>query len=173
MERTAVTRGWDEGNVEGSRGSKVPELEAVSIGSSLRCRELISFQVITHASLLLDSHLPLFLSHTPSYDHLARLQAALEPQLAVQTQLRKLRAPIEAVLALSKEQERQRDERDQKNATRHKMGAAKEGEPKAKKGGKGGKGAKGKKGVVFVEEGEGSVLPGEAMGKWRVEEITF
>lgn len=91
----------------------------------------------------------------------------------MQTQLRKLRAPIEAVLALSKEQERQRDERDQKNATRHKMGAAKEGEPKSKKGGKGGKGAKGKKGVVFVDEGEGSVLPGEAMGKWRVEEITF
>ncbi|GFZ45721.1 hypothetical protein JCM24511_03450 [Saitozyma sp. JCM 24511] len=117
--------------------------------------------VIAHSSLLLDAHLPNFLSHPPSYTLIERLQAALDPLVAVQNEFRQLRAPVEAVLTLAKREERRREERREKKEAMRPVSVF-----DGKKGGKG----EAKKGE---KEKQVAHLPSEAVGKWRVEDIAF
>ena len=117
---------------------------------------MLTSQVINHSSLLLDSHLPLFLSHPPSHPFLARLQAALEPLLVMQAEYRALRAPLEAVLTLSKRSERDQAERQRKSELMH--------------------GAFGKKGAKKQEtmgNGNGKAMGEAKIGKWKVEDFVF
>lgn len=101
---------------------------------------------------MLDSHLPLFLAHPPSYDLLQTLQDSLSPLLALQESYRRLRAPVEAVLTLSRREAKKQAEREAKRNA-GKPGAA--GHGKATK-----------------RDAEGQ-MPDEAVGKWRVEEFVF
>jgi hypothetical protein len=117
-------------------------------------RYTLTNQVITHSSLLLDSHLPLFLSHPPSHPLLARMQASLDPLLVMQADYRALRAPLEAVLTLSKRSERDQAERQRKSELMH--------------------GAFGKKGNKARQETKPGPTMGEAkVGKWKVEDFVF
>jgi hypothetical protein len=129
--------------------TSVPPLEAVRPPFS-PCSQADK-QVITHSSLLLDSHLPLFLSHPPSHPLLTRMQAALEPLLHMQAEYRALRAPLEAVLTLSKRSERDAAERQRKSELIQ--------------------GAFGRKNKGKMETKSGL---GEAkIGKWKVEDFVF
>lgn len=111
-------------------------------------------QVITHSSHLLDSHTPLFLGHPPSYPLLTRMQAALEPLLLMQADYRALRAPLDAVLTLSKRAERNREERQKKSELLS--------------------GAYGKKGKQTPRVGRAGEAMGAAkVGKWKVEDFVF
>jgi hypothetical protein len=136
---------WDSSSKKDSSTSPSPSLESV----------------IAHSSLLLDAHLPNFLSHPPSYTLIERLQAALDPLVAVQNEFRQLRAPVEAVLTLAKREERRREERREKKEAMRPVSVF-----DGKKGGKG----EAKKGE---KEKQVAHLPGEAVGKWRVEDISF
>ncbi|WVQ69919.1 uncharacterized protein L199_008142 [Kwoniella botswanensis] len=100
--------------------------------------------VIAYSSLLLDSHLPLFLSYEPSHHLLEGLNEALEPLLEVQNEYKTLRGPIEAVLILAKREEMNEKEKQSKSKTK-------------KEGG----------------QGQGKRLMDEKIGKWKVEDLVF
>lgn len=130
----------------------IPPLEAVCPASLGLHMTKLTEQVINHSSLLLDSHLPLYLSHPPSHPLLTRMQAALEPLLHIQAEYRALRAPLEAVLTLSKRSERDAAERQRKSELIN--------------------GAFGRKGKGKQEAGKLGM--GEAkIGKWKVEDFVF
>ena len=89
------------------------------------------------------------------------MQAALEPLLHMQADYRALRAPLDAVLTLSKRAERDREEKQKKNTLLNgayaKRGATQRGTTSM---------AQGKR-----SEGQGM---GEAkVGKWQVEDFVF
>lgn len=82
------------------------------------------------------------------------MQAALEPLLLMQADYRALRAPLEAVLTLSKRAERNREERQKKSQLLS--------------------GAYGKKGKQDTRQGRSGEVMGEAkVGKWKVEDFAF
>jgi hypothetical protein len=82
------------------------------------------------------------------------MQASLEPLLVMQAEYRALRAPLEAVLTLSKRSERDQQERQRKSELMH--------------------GAFGKKGKTQQAQGQGQGKMGEAkIGKWKVEDFVF
>ncbi|AAW41928.1 hypothetical protein CNB04100 [Cryptococcus deneoformans JEC21] len=120
-------KGWDE-SVSQEKEDNLPSLQSL----------------VTHTSLILDAHLPSFISHSASHDILSRAQASLEPLLAVQNEYRQLRGPVEALLTLARREAKKAEERA------------------AKKGGK----KKGKK-------DENGRLPEEVVGKWKVEDLAF
>jgi hypothetical protein len=125
-------------------------------------------RVIAHSSLLLDSHLPSFLSHPPAYPLIERLQTSLEPLIAVQNDFRQLRAPVEAVLTLAKREDRRREERREKKEAMRPVSVF-DGP-----GGKKGQGkAEGQRQAQVQVQVQNTHLPGEAVGKWRVEDIIF
>ena len=116
-------------------------------------------QVVAHSSLLLDAHLPSFISHEPAHELLARLQTALEPLIAIQNDFRQLRAPVDAVLTLARREERRKQEEEEKRLAM--KGPAKQ------TGGAGRRGYKDR--MVRGERGVGDGV----IGKWRVEDIVF
>ncbi|KIR28839.1 hypothetical protein I309_02334 [Cryptococcus deuterogattii LA55] len=120
-------KSWD-GSVSEEKGDNLPSLQSL----------------VTHTSLILDAHLPSFISHLASHDILSRAQASLEPLLAVQNEYHQLRGPVEALLTLARREAKKAEERA------------------AKKGGK----KKGKK-------DENGRLPEEVVGKWKVEDLAF
>jgi hypothetical protein len=80
------------------------------------------------------------------------MQAALEPLLVMQADYRALRAPLEAVLTLSKRSERDQAERQRKSELMH--------------------GAFGRKNKGKQETGKAGM--GEAkIGRWKVEDFVF
>lgn len=86
------------------------------------------------------------------------MQAALEPLLHMQADYRALRAPLDAVLTLSKRDERDREEKQKKNTLLN--GAY------AKKGG-----VRSATSMAQGKRGEGM---GDAkVGKWQVEDFAF
>jgi hypothetical protein len=124
-------------------------------------------QIINHASIILDTHLPSFLASHPSHPLLFRLQAALGPLLAMQTDYRRLRAPVDAALTLVRREKRKRLEEDAKRAIVKGYGKAWQGKHQQNQsGGKGGK-----------DKGRGkdaqALLPDQSVGKWRVEDYVF
>ncbi|WVR05325.1 hypothetical protein IAU60_002339 [Kwoniella sp. DSM 27419] len=135
--RSEGLKGWDSG----VSPSAMPQGDRPSLDST-----------ITYSSLLLDSHLPSFLSYEPSHELLERLQATLEPLMAVQTEYRQLRGPVEAVLTLARREARKAEEREVQQRSK--------GRQDKKKGGAHGKDEKSK-------------LPEEVVGKWKVEDLVF
>ncbi|KAK8869661.1 hypothetical protein IAR55_000229 [Kwoniella newhampshirensis] len=140
--RTESLVGWDEnGGVTGegeTDGQSIPSLEST----------------ITHSSLLLDAHLPSFLSYPPSHPQLERLQSSLDPLIAVQNDYRQLRGPVEAVLTLVRRENKKQEERESNKKARH---------------GKGGK-----KNITNPSaSGAAARLPDEIVGKWKVEDLVF
>ncbi|WWD09977.1 hypothetical protein V865_008109 [Kwoniella europaea PYCC6329] len=130
--RGEVLKGWDE-----DTASETQLLSEVEGTPSLN-------SVIAYSSLLLDSHLPLFLSYEPSHHLLEGLNEALEPLLEVQNEYKKLRGPIEAVLILAKREEMNEKEKQSKYKSK-------------KEGG----------------QGQGKRLMDEKIGKWKVEDLVF
>ncbi|WWD01231.1 hypothetical protein V866_008173 [Kwoniella sp. B9012] len=130
--RGEVLRGWDA-----DTASETQLLSEVEGTPSLN-------SVIAYSSLLLDSHLPLFLSYEPSHHLLEGLNEALEPLLEVQNEYKKLRGPIEAVLILAKREETNEKEKQSNFKTK-------------KEGG----------------QGQGKRLMDEKIGKWKVEDLVF
>ncbi len=121
-----------------------------------------------HSSILLDSHLPLFLAHEPSNLILERLQAALEPLLSIQNEFRRLRAPVEALLTLERRERRKKEEREAKRASTKTVGRPIWGKApgaKARIRERERRHMNGEKGDVW--------LPGPMVGKWRVEDFVF
>ncbi|KAK4686673.1 hypothetical protein P7C73_g3446, partial [Tremellales sp. Uapishka_1] len=111
--------------------------------------------LINHSSILLDSHLPLFLSYPPSHALLGQLQTSLVPLLAIQEEFRQLRAPVEAVLTLAKREERKMAEADAKHKASTAVG-------------------KGKGKVVGARKEEKKGTWGEEkIGYWKVEDFVF
>ncbi|WVQ98874.1 hypothetical protein IAU59_006005 [Kwoniella sp. CBS 9459] len=155
----AVLVDWAEGHVaqrnEGLQGWDQEERAQVSTASS----PLPSLEsTITYSSLILDSHLPSFLSHEPSHTLLERLQTSLEPLMAMQMAYKQLRGPVEAVLILSRREARKAEEREAKLSSRA---------------GKGGKGDKKKGAGAGAGLDKGGKLPEEVVGKWKVEDLVF
>ncbi|OCF55802.1 hypothetical protein L486_06554 [Kwoniella mangroviensis CBS 10435] len=134
--RGEVLKGWDTDADTASETQLLSEVEGTPSLNS----------VIAYSSLLLDSHLPLFLSYEPSHHLLEGLNEALEPLLEVQHEYKKLRGPIEAVLILAKREEMHEKEKQFKFKTR-------------KEGGQG--------------QGQGKRLMDEKIGKWKVEDLAF
>ena len=116
--------------------------------------------IIAHLCLLLDAHLPRLLDHPPAWEVLERLQESLIPLLAMQDSYRRLRAPVEAVLTLSRRETRRREEREAKREVLRAFG-------------QNGKKGKGKSHTIAGDARLGAALPDEAIGKWRVEDIIF
>ena len=145
-----ILKGWaedkkskkqKEAEKEKEESSPIPQLEGI----------------INHASVLLDSHLPLFLTYAPSHAALEALQTNLAPLLALQDNYRKLRAPVEAALTLSKREQRKADEAKAKRDRVQANTNAGAGAGAAKANG----------------QRAGASLPDEAVGKWRVEQFAF
>ena len=87
------------------------------------------------------------------------MQAALEPLLHMQADYRALRAPLDAVLTLSKRAERDREEKQKKNTLLNGAYAKRGGQRSATSMAQG------------QREGQGM---GEAkVGKWQVEDFAF
>lgn len=131
--------------------------------------------VICHTSAILDSHLPLFLSYKHSFTPLERVQESLYPLIALQESYRKLRAPVEAILTLSKREARKREERENKKAA---MSGNRANDPDTawiQKKNNAAAVAQGKKPTVKSkpQAEQSATLPEEVVGKWRVEDLAF
>jgi hypothetical protein len=137
---------------------------------------LTDFQVLSHSSLLLDAHTPLFVSYPPSHSLLARLQQAIEPLLTLQADYRALRAPLDAALILAKREEQRQKERERKREIQ----AGANGSTVTQKDigvqwingvrvSTGRQGLVGKSGLGGRSMGMGE----EKVGKWKVEDIVF
>ncbi|WRT67285.1 uncharacterized protein IL334_004252 [Kwoniella shivajii] len=136
LRRDEGLRGWDS-------GSPMPDPESLPSLNS----------VITYSSLLLDAHLPSFLSYEPSHTLLERFQVSLEPLMAIQTEYRQLRGPVEAVLTLSRREARKAEEKQMQQNSKGRQ-------TDRKNNGK--------------ERGDtGARLPEEKVGKWKVEDLVF
>lgn len=116
--------------------------------------------IIAHSSLLLDSHLPLFVDYESAAPLLESLSASLVPLLALQAEIRLLRAPVDALLTLSKRDERRRAEVKAKQESMRPMGM--------NSGGGGGV-----KRLGAPKPGTGALLQGQDFGKWKVEDFVF
>ncbi|WWC60934.1 uncharacterized protein I303_103510 [Kwoniella dejecticola CBS 10117] len=144
--RAEVLKGWDVDvnvNVESSLSAAAASVSQMedkdgipSLGS-----------VITYANLILDSHLPLFINHSPSHAALEALQSSLIPLMEAQDEYRNLQGPIESILILSRREQAKLREIEAKRSK-----------------GKNGK----KEGIVSATK-----LPEEKVGKWKVEELVF
>ncbi|WWD16075.1 hypothetical protein CI109_100500 [Kwoniella shandongensis] len=144
--RSDSLEGWDVDNESESNPKSASNQEA----------DLPSLEsVITHSSLLLDAHLPSFLSYEVSHTQLERLQLALEPLIAIQNDYRKLRGPVEAVLTLVRRENRKAEERESNRKARHGRGGSK------------------KAAGVAGAAGGPNKLPEEVVGKWKVEDLVF
>ncbi|ORY24961.1 hypothetical protein BCR39DRAFT_545369 [Naematelia encephala] len=159
----AVLVRWAEEHVErrgeGLSAWSEPELRAPAISQDTD--ELPTLNaVINYSSALLDSHLPLFLSHPPAYTWLERLGSSLGPLLEMQDDLRKLRGPVSALLTLASREEKRRAEVAAKKAALGKEernrgpGAWREERRKER-------------------EGAGRGVGEEAVGLWKVEDFVF
>ena len=167
--RAEGLRSWlpEEGSSTANPAPISPSLESVGLLPSLFLTQLILQQVIAHSSILLDSHLPLFVTHDPSHPLLLRLQSALEPLIAIQNQFRQLRAPVEAVLTLAKREQRKQAEREAKRA------AVRAANVSMSTGRRGRNGKLKEKEREDRERESGTRLPEEMVGKWRVEDLVF
>ena len=113
--------------------------------------------LISHSTALLDGQLQSLLSHPPAYEPLQQMQDALDILLGIQDTYRKIRAPVEAVLTLGRREEARMEELRSKREVLRKFGSKGSGEGKSK--------------GVRTERDYG--IGGEAVGKWRVEDLVF
>ncbi|WVW82925.1 hypothetical protein I302_104939 [Kwoniella bestiolae CBS 10118] len=136
---------WAEEHVKHrGEGLKGWDSESDSSGIQNESTDIPSLNsLITYSSLLLDSHLPLFLSHEASHELLESLNESLIPLMEVQNEYKKLRGPIEAILILAKREEMKAQETLGKSRG-------------DKKGGE-----------------KGTRIPEERIGKWKVEDLVF
>lgn len=116
--------------------------------------------ILAHSSLLIDSHLPLLVEHDPAAPLLESLSASLAPLLTLQAEIRQLRAPVDALLTLSKREEKRRAEAKAKKESMKQV-IAQTGGRKIRR-----------PGMPKGENG-GAMLPGEDFGKWKVEDFVF
>ena len=129
----------------------------IPVPPSLKIPSLES--IILHSNLLLDARLQTLLSHKPAWDTLEKMQAALGPLMDAQENYRKLRAPIDAVLTLSKREAKRRaeDEAKRKVLTAGPGLGHQKGQLDRK--------GRGRRYDAGMNE--------EAVGKWRVEDLVF
>lgn len=145
-----------------------PSLESVCLAQATLTGLMVRQQIITHSSTLLDSHLPLFIGYEPSHDLLLRLQAALEPLIAIQTEFRQLRAPVDAILTLARREQKKREEREAKKVATRVIERPIWGKAP------GAKARIRERERKDMEQGKEEVrLPEQMVGKWRVEDFVF
>lgn len=156
----SILLGWAESHAAQPAGDlrtwagELSSAQPLSNGHSASADVLPSISsVVAHSSLLLDSHLPLFLNHPPAHLLIERMQAALSPLVAQQDNFRRLRAPVDAVLVLAMREKRKREE----EAARKEFLR-----PHAH----GGKRAK-------VGSSDSMALPDEVVNSYRVEDYVF
>ncbi|WWC89874.1 uncharacterized protein L201_004802 [Kwoniella dendrophila CBS 6074] len=114
--------------------------------------------IIEYSTLLLDSHLPSFLTYEPSYELLEILSNHLEPLIELQNQYKKLKGPIEAILILSKRENDKLKQREQQQ--------------KSKLNKKNNNITTNDKKIQQQQQKENR-LPEEKIGKWKVEDLVF